>query len=527
MRVRIAALACLPILGLGIDSYDNFASVVVYPDEFLVRDREVVDEDGVVHTGDDVLSGEAWEQGPVLLAWSEIEQSGKGEGFNVVAHEMSHKLDMLNGEADGVPPLHAGMRLAEWTAAFDDAYDDLLDQLERDEEPWLDPYAAEDPAEFFAVCSEMFFDVPDVSRRSIPRCTRSSRRSTSRIRPAHLSRAHAATHARRRRESAPPLISRSIPRPPRRSAQRRRSRRTSAPTNARASSIRNPCAAAKYTTPKAAVTRNAAGSGCSAATRASHRSRRPRRRAPRRTFARAGRRLRRTGRARAKSLRRSSAHSSHAPSTAPSASPIGPSGSPATRASANTPAGIVSARTVTGSNCSISSAPAVAAVEHAQSRDARGRLRVAQREERGLVDARARRGEQPRAVDGEREPHERHVGRAELAGSIDARDEHVAEQHERDEARHTKNATRPSAADHALAQRVGRAAALARELGQLGGRDAHAEQADGQHVQRLRVAQPRDRADREQAREHEVDVRAHLHDAAAEDRGTRVAHALP
>jgi Mlc titration factor MtfA (ptsG expression regulator) len=160
MRVRIAALGCLPILNLGIDSYDSFASIVVYPDEFLVRDREVVDEDGVVHTGDDLLSGEAWQQGPVLLAWTEIEQSGKGEGYNVVVHELAHKIDMLNGEVDGVPPLHAGMRLAEWTAAFDAAYEGLLEQLDRDEEPWLDPYAAEDPAEFFAVCSEMFFDVP-------------------------------------------------------------------------------------------------------------------------------------------------------------------------------------------------------------------------------------------------------------------------------------------------------------------------------------------------------------------------------
>jgi len=161
MRARIAVLGCVPILNLGFDCYDTFVSVVVYPDEFLVRDREVVDEDGVVHTGDDLLSGEAWEQGPVLLAWSEIEQSGKGEGYNVVVHELAHKIDMLNGEVDGVPPLHAGMRLAEWTAAFDDAYEDLLEQLDRDEEPWLDPYAAEDPAEFFAVCSEMFFDVPE------------------------------------------------------------------------------------------------------------------------------------------------------------------------------------------------------------------------------------------------------------------------------------------------------------------------------------------------------------------------------
>ena len=161
MRVRIGTLACLPILNLGIGSYDAFTSIVVYPDEFLVRDREVVDEDGVVHTGDDLLSGEAWEQGPVLLAWSEVEQSGKGEGYNVVVHELAHKIDMLNGEVDGVPPLHAGMRLAEWTAAFDEAYERLLAQLERDEEPWLDPYAGEDPAEFFAVCSEMFFDVPE------------------------------------------------------------------------------------------------------------------------------------------------------------------------------------------------------------------------------------------------------------------------------------------------------------------------------------------------------------------------------
>lgn len=159
-RLKIAALACLPILNLGLDCYATFVAVIVYPDEFVIRDRQYEDEDGVVHTGDDVLSGEAWEQGPVILAWSEVEESGRGEGFNVVAHEFCHKLDMLSGEADGVPPLHAGMRLVEWTAAFDAAYDDLVAQLEDGRDPWLDPYAAEDPAELFAVCCEMFFDVP-------------------------------------------------------------------------------------------------------------------------------------------------------------------------------------------------------------------------------------------------------------------------------------------------------------------------------------------------------------------------------
>jgi len=168
MRVRIAALACVPILELGLDSYRGVVSVIVYPDEFLVRDREVVDEDGVVHVGDDLLSGESWEQGPVILAWTEVVASARGDGYDVVAHEFSHKLDMLNGEVDGLPPLHSGMRVAEWTAAFDAAYDDLVERLDRGEDPWLDPYAAEDPAEFFAVCAEMFFDVPARLRTEYP-----------------------------------------------------------------------------------------------------------------------------------------------------------------------------------------------------------------------------------------------------------------------------------------------------------------------------------------------------------------------
>lgn len=167
-RLRIAAFACLPILELGLDAYAAFHSIVVHPDEFLVRDRTYEDEDGVVHVGDDLLSGEAFDQGPVVLAWSEIEASGRGEGYNVVVHELAHKLDMLTGEANGVPPLHSDMRIPEWVAVFDAAYDDLCDQLERGAEPWIDPYAVEDSAEFFAVCAELFFDTPKDLRDEYP-----------------------------------------------------------------------------------------------------------------------------------------------------------------------------------------------------------------------------------------------------------------------------------------------------------------------------------------------------------------------
>ena len=168
MRVHIAALACRPILNLGLDCYIGFVSVIVYPEEFLVRNRESVDEAGVVHTADEVLSGEAWEQGPVILAWQEVEASGHGDGYDVVAHECAHKLDLLEGDMNGMPPLHRGMRAGEWTGSFQAAYDDLIRCLDRGEEPWLDPYAAEEPTEFFAVCTEMFFDVPDAFRAEYP-----------------------------------------------------------------------------------------------------------------------------------------------------------------------------------------------------------------------------------------------------------------------------------------------------------------------------------------------------------------------
>jgi Mlc titration factor MtfA (ptsG expression regulator) len=164
MRVSIAAQACLPILELGLDWYAGFSGIVVYPGDFRVR-RTETDEDGVVHEWDDELAGEAMPGGPVVLSW---DATAHDPGMNVVIHEFAHKLDMLNGEADGLPPLHAGMDRAAWVAAFEEAYEGFCDAVERGRETWLDPYAGEHPSEFFAVISEAFFEDPVETRRRYP-----------------------------------------------------------------------------------------------------------------------------------------------------------------------------------------------------------------------------------------------------------------------------------------------------------------------------------------------------------------------
>ncbi|NTV70433.1 MAG: zinc-dependent peptidase [Azonexaceae bacterium] len=163
--VSIAAQGCLPILKLGLGAYREWVGIVVYPDEFVVP-RRMEDESGVIHEYDDVLSGEAWEGGPLIISWYDVQMAG--DGYNVVIHEFAHKLDMLNGEPDGMPALHSGITETEWEAKFSAAYDDFCQRVDNGEDTPIDPYASTDPAEFFAVFSESFFDIPDVVAREYP-----------------------------------------------------------------------------------------------------------------------------------------------------------------------------------------------------------------------------------------------------------------------------------------------------------------------------------------------------------------------
>jgi Mlc titration factor MtfA (ptsG expression regulator) len=172
MTVELALQASLPVLGLGIHWYRGWHAVILYPDEFVPA-REVVDEDGLVWVDDQPKSGEAWEQGPVILSLADAVAGRHRDGYNVIVHELAHKLDMRDGIANGHPPLHRDMSSASWAEDLGTAYADLCRRADADpdavDELPIDPYAVESPAEFFAVTSETFFELPHLLTAACPR----------------------------------------------------------------------------------------------------------------------------------------------------------------------------------------------------------------------------------------------------------------------------------------------------------------------------------------------------------------------
>lgn len=170
MRVAVAIQACVLILNLDPRYLDGWENVIVYPDEF-VTDLEFEDDDGVVHQRRESLAGEAVLGGPVILSWPDVQAGADwaNAGMNLVIHEFAHKLDMSSGDANGCPPLPAEMPPRSWQKAMNSAFEHFRSRLEKGEETAIDPYAAESPAEFFAVLSEVFFADPTLLLQEYPK----------------------------------------------------------------------------------------------------------------------------------------------------------------------------------------------------------------------------------------------------------------------------------------------------------------------------------------------------------------------
>ena len=167
-RLRLAMLCCLPLLEFGREGLHGWRELLVYPDAFRVQ-RSHQDAHGVLHEWDDELIGEAWERGPVILSWADVRAdiADPNDGFCVVAHEIAHKLDALDGAMDGTPPLPREWQ-REWATDFQRAYDAFCAQVDAGQETAIDPYAAESPEEFFAVCSEYHFSDATTLREAMP-----------------------------------------------------------------------------------------------------------------------------------------------------------------------------------------------------------------------------------------------------------------------------------------------------------------------------------------------------------------------
>jgi Mlc titration factor MtfA (ptsG expression regulator) len=161
VRVTIAAQACLLLLNRRTDVYPNLRQVLVYPGAFVV-DRVHADGSGVLQDRRQALSGESWSQGQVILSWDDALHGAAvaDDGHNVVIHEFAHQLDQENGPANGAPKLARRAHDERWSQVLGDAFAQLRERAERGEPSLLNDYGATDPAEFFAVASEVFFEQP-------------------------------------------------------------------------------------------------------------------------------------------------------------------------------------------------------------------------------------------------------------------------------------------------------------------------------------------------------------------------------
>jgi len=168
-RLLIAMQACLPALQQGAASLRGWRDVLVYPGEFKVRRSHHDVHTGVVTEGEETLIGEAWERGPLILSLADVQLDLEQpwDGYNVVVHEMAHKLDMLDGPPDGVPPLGRIPR-RQWIGHFQRAYDRLVASAPNCQDSPIDPYASDSPGEYFAVVSELHYSQPALLRRAEP-----------------------------------------------------------------------------------------------------------------------------------------------------------------------------------------------------------------------------------------------------------------------------------------------------------------------------------------------------------------------
>jgi MtfA peptidase len=161
MRVTIAAQACLLLLNRKTDYFPQLSQILIYPSAFIVN-KNHADASGLVTEQRQVLAGESWQQGQVILSWQDTVADAEvhDDGRNVVIHEFAHQLDQENGPANGAPILARSEHYQSWSQTMQREFEQLRWQTGTGQPALLNPYGATNPAEFFAVVTEVFFERP-------------------------------------------------------------------------------------------------------------------------------------------------------------------------------------------------------------------------------------------------------------------------------------------------------------------------------------------------------------------------------
>lgn len=163
MKVTIAAHACTLLLNLKHDYFSHVPSILVTPEYFatpvLRRHTQIP---SLVQEGNRVLTGEAMYRGPVKLSWEDVlyQSLHPEDGRNLVHHEFAHQLDALDREFNGTPQLDSAKQYGQWHDVMQREYDQLIADIDQGYDTLIDPYGAKDEAEFFAVTTEAFFNLP-------------------------------------------------------------------------------------------------------------------------------------------------------------------------------------------------------------------------------------------------------------------------------------------------------------------------------------------------------------------------------
>ncbi len=162
MQVIIAAQAALLLLGVKHNYYSNVSTILIYPAGYVSSSRR----DGAIVSEGNAVLGEAHFRGPVILSWRDaIHGARSSEGRNLVFHEFAHQLDMMDGIVDGTPILRDREHVQRWIEVMTEHFDELREGHTRGV---IDPYGATNPAEFFAVTTEAFFERPALLQDRLP-----------------------------------------------------------------------------------------------------------------------------------------------------------------------------------------------------------------------------------------------------------------------------------------------------------------------------------------------------------------------